>query len=332
MLDCFDDLVTLDATCAGGTAGVLTLQQLGITESLLAKFTGPEDTVSGMLAEVQQWAKAVVQNDAVNARINDIRPHTFVDRQRIGDPDDSQTLMAGTAGTIGGVVIETNHPNSNLVIRIGMGYYYGNTPGSMTFTVYDLEDWTAVGTYTITAVAGKNVSRSIQVELPAYRTHKRYFVTHTALDYYQVNVASGSCSSCGEKGYRHGGVNMYGARMSDAVAKKYSNLQRVSHTSGIGITVTVECDHGQWLCEVKNSLALPYLYKLGQGLLIRGIDNLDRFNSYAGLNREALMERAERYSADYNTAMNNTVGKMIVPDDPMCFMCTQKTMSVIALP
>ncbi len=125
---------------------------------------------------------------------------------------------------------------------------------------------------------------------------------------------------------------MYGARMSNAVAKKYSNLQRVSHTSGMGITVTVECDHGQWLCEVKNTLALPYLYKVGQGIIMRGVDNLDRFNSYAGLNRDALVERAERYSKDYGEAMNNTVGKMSVPDDPVCFTCKAYTRTVIALP
>ena len=332
MLDCFDGLVSLDATCEGGTAGVVTLQSIGIDQTLLGKFTGAEDTVSGMLSDVETWARMTVYNDAVNARMADIKGHTFVDRQRIGDADDSQTLMAGTAGTIGGIVVETSHPGSNIVIRIGMGYYYGNTPGTTTFTVYDLEDGSTVTTYTLTAVAGKNVSSNIQIALPAYRQSKRYLIAHTALDYYQVNVASGSCSACGEKGYRHGGVNMYGARISNAVSKKYSNLQRVSHTSGMGITVTVECDHGQWLCEVKNSLALPYLYKVGQGLITRGIDNLDRFNSYAGLNRDILVERAARYSAEYARAMDNTVGKMAVPDDPMCFSCKVRTMSISALP
>lgn len=331
MLDCFDGLIRLDATCEGGE-GVLSLQDIGIDQTLLSHLKGSEDTTLGMLSNVDSWARAVVYNDAVNARMADIRSHTFVDRQRIGDPDQSQTLMTGTAATIGGIVIETAHPTSNLTIRIGMGYYYGDTAGVTTFTVYDLEDGASVGSYTITAVQGKNVSKSIQVELPAYRQSKRYFVTHDKLDYYQVNVASGSCSACGEKGYRHGGVTMYGARISDSAAKRYSNLSRVSHTSGMGITVTVECDHGQWLCEVKNALALPYLYKVGQGILLRGVDNLDRFNSYAGMNREALIERAERYSMEYNKAMDNTVGKMAVPDDPMCFVCKQRTKSIIAIP
>lgn len=315
MLDCFDGLISLDRTCAAGS-GSVSLQSQGIDETLIGKFTGPEDTVQSLLADCEEQARMTIAHDVLTYYADRIIPRTFVDRKGIGEADERQVLDSGTG--IGGMLVEVNQPGSNAVIRIGSLGLYANTTGPVTITIYDLEDGSVVTTHTIEAEAGRSITEQVQITLPAYRKRKAYFITHDLEDWYRVGL-HGSCGNC-HGGFDHGGVKVNGARLADGLQVKRSNLRLSTQTSGLSVVLTVECDHSRMLCEVKGALTLPYVLKVAECILRRGVDAVERMNSQR-LDLDLLKERANRKGAEYAAAMENTVGKMRMPNDPMCFVC-----------
>lgn len=328
MLDCFDGLISLDKTCTGGS-GVLPLQTLdGINESMLKDMTGPEDTVASMLAECETWARAHIHNDVVTHFGSRIIARTFMDRKIVGEPDEEQELVTGETG-LGGILIEIDQPRSNAVLRLGRLGLFGNYTGDVTLTIYDLEDGSIAATYDIDVVAGVSKTDNVQITLPAYRKRKMYFVCHDLPQYYRT-WTNGGCGSCGV-GYAHGGVRVTGARLPVGMAKKKTNLRLNNDTSGIMAVVTVECDHAQMLCEVRDALKLPYLYKYGEAIMRRGIYAVDRMNNQR-LNVDFLKEKAAYYAEEYRSQLNKTLGKMRLPDDPMCFTCVKNASVFIAIP
>jgi hypothetical protein len=126
-------------------------------------------------------------------------------------------------------------------------------------------------------------------------------------------------------------VQVWGGRIAPAFPVKRSNIQRTSSTSGLSVLVTLECAHAQLLCEVKDVMALPYLYKLGEAIMQRGIHAYSRMNS-TRLNLDDLKDRADRYGQQYVAAMQNTLGRMRLPDDPRCFVCHTPLRSTVSLP
>jgi hypothetical protein len=332
MLECFDGLITMDATCAGGDPGVLTLQSIGIDETLLADITGREDTPGSVFANAQKYARAVMHNDVVTHFAARMIRRTFLDRVLVGQADERQTLESGIG--IGGVVIEIGRNStwqrSNVVLRIGSLGLWSDTSGPATVTVYDLEDSTVVATRTIDLIAGHNVVESVQIALPAYRRKKSYFITHSLPSWYRTTTEASGCTTC-VKGQLGSDVSVWGGRIAPALPVKRSNIQRTSGTSGLSVLVTLECDHSQLLCEVKDVMALPYLYKVGEAIMLRGIESYGRLNN-TRLNLENLQERATRYGQQYAAAMQNTVGRMRLPDDPKCFACYTPVRSTVSLP
>ncbi len=329
MLDCFDGLISLDGTCSAGT-GLMSLQTLdGMSETLLKDITGPEDTVASMVAQCENWARVNMHNDVLTHLANRIIGRTFVDRKLIGDPDEEQTIMSDTG--IGGILVEIDQPRSNAVMRLGSLGLFANFTGDVTITIYDLEDGSTAATYVLSVVAGESISEDVQIALPAHRKRKAYFITHDLTSFYRVWTREGGCSSCSGSGYEYGGVRINGARLATGLSKKKSNLRLTSDTSGLSVLVTVECDHAQLLCEVRNTLAFAYLNKVGEALMRRGILAFGRMNS-TRLNLEQLEKSASVYGATYSGQMDKLLKNMRIPDDKMCFTCNSSTKTVISIP
>lgn len=329
-MDCFDGLITLDDTCAEGS-GVLELQAVGITETFLASITGPEDEPFKLLAQVEEWAGAYITSDMMGKFGPKMITRTFVDRQVLGDPQDEDDVV-NAANTIGGLVIEVEQSASNLVIDlINAGYWGKTTNAAQVFTIYDLLTGATVDSFTLNVTAD-NIGKSIvSIALPAGGQRQRYFIAHTALDTYRTEVGLGSCTSCGDTAYKQGGMTAYGARMSDSLPKKYSNIQRVDHTSGLIITATLKCDHKQWLCDIRSDLALPYLYKVAQGIMDRAIQAVDRMNNVT-FDKDLLIGRAEQYEKEYDASMERVLAGISVPMDPVCFSCRKGIFSIVGIP
>ena len=307
------------------------MQTLGINETLLAQLTNAEETTADLLANCENLAQLVVAHDLSTAFSHRIVPRTFVDSQSFGVPDDARELQTMDAGTKGGIVVEIDQRKSNVTLRVGvLGAWLDGTE-ALEVKIYDVATGALVDTQTVQCTIDELSVTNVQIELPANKIKKAYFISHERLTFYKMLVADSGCGSCGVAGWLHGGVHVWGARLGNALPVKRSNLQNVSHTSGLFSVITVECNHAQLFCEVKNAIALPYLYKLGEVIVDRAIHAFERLNSQT-MDKDALIDRRDRLGSEYAAAMRNTVGKMRLPDDPMCFQCESRTYSAIAAP
>lgn len=327
MLDCFDGLVGVGKTCEGAVP-VMDLKAHGIDETLLGQFTGAEDTPARMLSAVELRARAIIHNDVLSRFADRIKGHTFIDRYAAGQPDERVVLQNGTGQ--GGIVVEVNQPASNVRLIIGSLGLFANTTAPVVITVYDLTDGTVVATHTIDAIAGQDVRQNVQITLPARRQKKAYFIAHNLPDWYKVDLYPG-CGSCGNKGYSHGGCVVSAGRLPAATPVRKANIQRTSHTSGLSAIVTVECDHGAMLCEIRDRLALPYSLKVAEEVYRYGIHQPRRMNSER-LNLDLMKEKADRLGQEYVAAIGNLLGNMLLPTDPFCFTCKTPVKTAVVLP
>jgi hypothetical protein len=331
-MDCLNNLIALDHTCAGDTNPVMTLQSIGITERTLAQILNEDETPATLLANVEQLARKVVRNDVITHFADRIIPRTIIDAEGLGHPDEKQEVMVGGAGERGGIVIEFGESKSNQVLRLSdVGLWMPGATVPYTIEVYDLSDGSIVDSVTIDAGGGVQVSEHVQVVIPARRRRKSYFIATNATTYYRVNMSHvGVCSTC-SGALSFGTCYVWGGILPAAVPVRRSNIRSVNHTSGLMLTATVECDHAAILCEVRDLLALPYLYKVGHLLMERALYAFERLNSNT-IDKEALAMRHDSFGEQYTASMNNVLGKMRLPDDPTCFVCHQRTHSIVAIP
>ncbi len=328
-MGCFDGLLRLDNTC-DSSEGVLSLQTLGINETLLKDITGSEDSTTSLLAEVQAWAEAYISQDIKSRFSKQITPHTFVDRVLLGELEEADNVT-NASGTIGGIVLEVNHPNSILVLNIYKTAYAGKTTGNEVFTIYDLLTGQVVSTFTLSVTAGQFNPTTVKIALPSVLKCSKYFISHTALDTYRTEVGKGSCTTCGDTAYVFGGLKAYGARMSASLPKRVSNIQRVNHTSGLSVSVTLACDHAEWICSLGDDLALPYLYKVGQGIMDRALYAVGRMNN-TRLDPELLSARAKQYMDEYVSTMDGVMKGIMIPMDQTCFRCKRSSFTSVGIP
>jgi hypothetical protein len=330
-MDCLTSLVSLDATCAGNGDGIVTLGQIGITEGLLAKVINEEETVAVMVDRTLALAANVVRNDVVTFYADRIIPRSFVDGRGFGIPAEDGAIQTYAGGERGGIVVELGEAGSNQILTLSDVQLLLDFSGPVNITIHDLSTSQVVDTVTIDAVSGIP-SGGVRFRLPARRRRTSYFISTDAPSAYKTDLDyDAACMSCNHHGVMIHGVNVWGARLPAATAVRRPNLRAVSHTSGILATVTVECDHAALLCEVRERIALPMLYKVGQLITDRAIHAFDRLNSQT-MSKDALRERYDKLGQEYAAAMQNVLSKMPLPNDPTCFICHQRTRTVTAIP
>lgn len=331
-MGCLTELVSFQNTC-GGASGAIDLSGLGITEKELADYVSEDNaSIVEFFEERRAQAEKVVISDVLRRYAQRIIPKNFAEVGRVGEPDENQTLQTATAGTNGGIVIEVTAPVSNVRIDISRIEVYTDTTGDVDVNVYDLTDGTLVTTVTVSAVADRVTTKQVNIRLPVYRKKGRYFLTTSLSSFYKVWAHGGGCASCGSSEYKMGNLRAYGARIADASAYAYHNLENVAHTSGLSITASVVCDHGAWMCENKDLVALPYAYKVAEECVSYGLGNLDRFNVRQGQNTEKVAQRASMFAAKYADALEKMLLNMPTPMDQTCFDCSRRTKQVISIP
>lgn len=330
MLDCFDGLTGLANTCdAYATGPVVPLESFGIDETLIAQFIGAEDTVASLVYDAQQRARMVIQSDVLARYAARIIPRTFLHARRVGEPDGHQTLVTGATGKAG-ILVEVKQATSNTRLTLSGLRFYAAATGAVTVMIYDLSDGSIVDTITVDAVADAITTApdTITIELP--RRTGCFFIAHDRPTWRVQRIGTG-CAGCTGWKVSHGGVTISGASLPASASMVRSNLHTGALTGGLSVVVDVACDHGQYLCEHRSLLASPYVMKVSEVILRRGINAVDRINSQR-INLDLLKDRADRFAEEYSAAMNNLLQHMVLPGDDVCFTCARYSRVVTSAP
>lgn len=331
MLDCFDNVVGLTRSCVSPyeVSPVMSLESFGVDETMIAQFIGVEDTVASLVHEAQQHARAVIQSDVLARYASRIIPRTFLHSQRVGEPDEHQTLVTGATGRAG-ILVEVRQPQANTRLTLSGLRLYAAATGTIDVTIYDLSDGSTVDTISIDATIDTITTAldTITIELP--RRTGIFFIAHDSTSWRVQRIGAG-CASCVGGKLSFGGVVVSGASLPASAPLLRSNLRTGVYTGGLSVIVDVACDHTQYLCEHRSLLISPYATKVVEIILRRGINAVERINSQR-VNLELLKERADRAAEEYAAAMSNLLGGMLLPGDGVCFSCTKYARVVTSAP
>ena len=333
-MGCLSELVGLDVTCQQRD-GKIYVGELGITEKELSDYMSADSTtVTDFIADRVALAERWVMTDMLTRLAPRMIGKTFVDRGRLGEFDERQTLMTAPVNTEGGMVLDVCQPGSNLKLLVSSLSVWTDVGGDVDVVFADLTDGTVLHTETIEATTADKVgTKTVDISISIPRKKMRVLVTTDLPSYYRTTLHGGSCTTCGSKTYRQGPVEVYGAYISSADTVSYANIQRATHTSGLSIVLTVACDHEAFVCEHKGLLALPLGFKVAEEVVSYGLGNFDRINARIGTgNRDALVARRDEFGRKYADAIGRLWDNMPIPTDPACYLCNSMIRRVVALP
>jgi len=330
-MSCFDTLIGQDNGCAT-TSGTLYLKDIGITNDFITALVAKHNaTTEDWMAERRRLATEYVIRDAVNHYGNRTIPRTFVDNQRLGKYPDTEVIETAEAGYLHGVLIDVCTPASNTKLHITGIDFFGDTTGDVTVTVYDLSDGTTVATETVAATADAIGSLAVDISLPCYRQRKRFLVTTDQTTFYRATMSGNACRSCAVDRCDFGVLEARSVRILSADRKVYANTTNTTNDGGLSLTVSLECDHGAWLCEMKAAMGLSLLYCLGREIFTAALYNFERWG-IQNLRREDVEGRRDELEALYSKAMGDFLKWMPLPRDPLCFVCDSRTSTGVILP
>lgn len=333
MPSCLEALIGTDYGC-NTTTGRLYLKDIGITEQFLGNLVKAHNgTVADYMAERMRVAVARVTSNVVSHYRRDMIPKTFVDAARLGTWPDIEVLDTAVSGYQHGILIEVCSPATNTRLNISALEFYGETTGTVTAKLYDLRDGRTLHTFTATATAGQVTTfDDVDVVVSNPRGTLRLFLASEQGTFYRTNMgADGGCSTCAKGVVRNSVLTASAVRFPTAQKKVYANRTGASNTGGLSVVVTVACDHEQYLCDMKSSLALPMLYSLGHEVMDNALNSYDRWN-VTDYRREDIEQRRDQLAALYSDAIKDVLAYSPVPNDPICFDCRKVISSATYIP
>lgn len=332
-MGCLSELVGSSLACVASD-GSISIGSVGLSNKEITDYmSGDYADASAFLADRIAMAEQWVTTDMLTKLAPRMIGKTFVDRGRLGDFDDSQTLQTADANTIGGIVMDVCVPNSNVKILVSQIALWTDVVGPVTVTFTDLTDGTVLATQSVTTTADRITSMQTDIQLSIRRKRTRILVSTDLPTYYKATMGKGGCSTCAGTSFKQGPFEAYGARISDSATMSYANLVRSPYTSGLSLIATLDCDHDAFVCEHSGLLALPMAFKVAEECVTYGIGNMDRMNSRVNSgNREALVARRDEFARKYADAIGRLWDNMPIPTDPVCWVCNSKIRVAHTLP
>ena len=101
---------------------------------------------------------------------------------------------------------------------------------------------------------------------------------------------------------------------------------------GLSVWLSIECDHESWLCNIKQQLAIPMLYKTAELAMEYGVFNTERENTSTVRDKGQLKERQLMYHETYNDKMKKALAAIVLPSDSDCFVCKRRNRVTVAIP
>lgn len=332
-MGCLTDLVgsSLACTASDGTIsiGSVGLSNKEITDYMSGDYVSAEAFLADRIAMAEKW----VTTDMLTRLASRMIGKTFVDRGRLGDFDEDQTIQTADANTIGGIVMDVNSPNGNLKVLVSQIGIWSDVGGVVTVTFTDLTDGTVLATQAVTTTADRISTLQTDIQLSIRRKRTRILVSTTLPTYYKATVGKGGCSTCRGTSFKQGPFEAFAARIGSAATMSYDNLVRSPYTSGLSIIATLACDHDAFVCEHAGLLALPMAFKVAEECVSYGIGNMDRMNVRVNSGRmEQLEARRNEFGRKYSDAMGRLFDNMPIPTDPVCWVCNSKIRVAVSLP
>jgi len=255
---CFDNVVGLRTLCTDLTPDYY-LEDIGINKTELEQvitkdFNGVQDFIDKKSA----FAVVKVTNEIYNYLKPNFKADSILAGSRIGYEADTLELVS-QSGYVG-IEINVYNPQSFVDFVISDISLFVDVTATVPVLLYDLKQGLLLATLSVPVVAGQISTLTQKVVVPASRKPLNLWLGYdaTAINSYKVNTHNG-CGGCRGFTFSNRFVTATGA----ASSAPFTSVESLSHTGGISLNYSVNCNHTDWLCSHRQILSLPILYKTG---------------------------------------------------------------------
>ncbi|HWB62329.1 MAG TPA: hypothetical protein VG603_02380 [Chitinophagales bacterium] len=287
---------------------------------------------SNALARINDLYDLAIQNvasDVQSAIAGKYELKTFIENEVIGYYWENKNVRAAIANSKTGIQARlTISPYMKFKVhRIRL---FLNYTGNVTVEAWDLIQGVKLNEVTVAVTDGVISETLVDWE---FATKKQridlFFGYHSDFPSYQTNITAYKDDSTVVP-WLNSWIFFRGCSLPDGYAPLYKNLNGNSGTSGISMDYSLQCSFDEKLCNIKNMLAQPLLYKLGW-LIMKEIKHSKRLNGVVvGFSKDH-DELMHEYEAQYTNQMNQLFRNLAMPRD-LCFSCDQRVKSQVILP
>lgn len=343
ILNCFDDIITLDGCTNVAPTSGFTMGQIGITKLELDQYINREyQSGAGLFEDKKTFSLRLIANQIHQHLQPHYKAKTLVDSKRVGFIDDNKETQPNTGTNWIGQELSIINSNSFLELFISEVSLYTNYTGDIEVRLYDLKTGTILKNesgndlfFIVTSIAGEvcTVFPQIVIQSPKRPINIAIIYNATGITPYKLSSIESGCISCNPCSHtRYSDV--WGITIPNASNIIKSSVTHTQYTGGMSVVYSVGCSYDKWLCSISNLIALPLLYKTASELMDYALNNSDQINSktFGELNFEKIKERRESYEYKYREAMDNILRNIVLPNDPVCFTCEKKIIRTVAIP
>jgi hypothetical protein len=326
---CLSELVGIDS-CEGNA--IVSLSDVGLYTNELNAFVGKEYQSGVLLGEDKiRYASELVYNDILLS---------FTDKYIVKEVMSNKTVgfyqhnleEKTNRGDLAGLEILLDCHNTWLDLYISDLSLHVKHTGVVPVYIYNVLTGDILDTFNINAVSGNIINLTID---KLYQSNKQKLHLAVLYDlptsYYSTALDSG-CAGC--VGNSHVKVSNFvrsrGVYIDGSVLK--ANITGESHTNGLSVNYSLQCNHNDWLCQYRNKLIYPVAYKAASEILKYALFTSDRFNSKVVLDYEKIKARIGEYELLYDRELKKIKSTISVPKDMVCFDCKSPIRNRVSLP
>jgi len=338
-MSCLDNLVGVRG--CGSTAKEFYVNDLtGINIPDFDKAINIEHkNASAALQDIVSFATKYVDRTISNGLGTKYQLKSFIENNVLGYYYEDKELIPAQATYLTGYEIKIDStPYLNLFLQ-GVNLFVDHT-GDVPIYVYDLIQGKLLDTITISAVAGEIVSLGdLDLSYPTNKQRLHLFIGYAStFESYKtsyispfVNMAiNEDCNNNCSGTYRNGYIYFRAAKILASQPKTNAYLEGNNYGSGLSVNYSLQCSFTEVLCNARNMLAMPILYKAGE-LIMKELKHSKRLTGVVTIYTKNHDELMKEYQMEYNSQIEDFLLNMVVPDS-VCFHCTPSVRTKTAFP
>lgn len=336
MLECFENTVGSRFGCDTDEFTYYIEDLPGLDPDTLDKVVSGayKDTKEFIDTKIELSKKLILEEIRAYLKPN-VKLKTILDNETAGYFQEARTLKAAEANKYRGISLRASDSQHFSMTISSVTLYLSNT-GSVNVLIYDVLTGLLKDTIAVSAVA--NTPTRIVVN-KTYASRKQRLslavLISTANESYNTTIyANGqTCIPCQAGWYQANQyVQVKGVQIDQSTAIMERNLSSATHTNGISVDYTLNCDVENFLCSVAPSLSIAMWYRAGMEIARHCVLNFSRFNHTANANIDDFKAMVNDFGASYDSHMKMLFDNMKWPNDQVCFPCAPRVSTKVVLP
>lgn len=335
---CFSNYIAIKGGCSEQTLadGGLYLNTLGISREFIEGILNEDyEDVDDFLSDKIALASDVLKNDIYKFFTPKFNVKSIITGDRIGQYYENPTIVPAISGSSKGLQIRLWNDTTFAKIYVSKIRTFFDYTGTVTFTIWDLNQNAQIGTFDVNSVAGEIVETEINrvFKSDVYDLNIVFLYDASTFASYASSIDGYGCVSCyrGSAYRQNRFVYATGITIPNADDKVQANLNGNSDTGGVSILYSLECNHDAWICQNAHFFASAMLYKTAHLIAEYALLVTDGF-SKQNIDRDILRERLDVYFDGYMKRLDAGVKNLKIPSSNVCFECNRLRMNATVLP